>query len=204
MIDFLIGIDRFLFLLFNDTLSNPLFDVFFPYITEKRNFYIPFFIVITVLLIKAKDRKKAGIILGLAILTLAIADPLCVRILKPLFHRLRPCHPSYFQDGKHVFLAQGHFLLGTRISLSLPSAHAMNNFSQAMHLALWYPKRRAWFFTIASLVAFSRVYVGVHYPFDIFLGSILGLAVGASVFYGYQWLHSTFANRFSAKRNTEQ
>ena len=202
MSEFIVSIDRSLFLLFNKTLSNPLFDAFFPYITERQNWYIPILAAITVFLVKARDRKKAGIVIGLAILTIAITNPLCISILKPLFHRLRPCHPSYFQDNKHLFLAGSHFLLGTKISPSFPSAHAMNSFAQAMHLALWYPKRRVWFFTMASLVAFSRIYVGVHYPFDVLLGSMLGAVFGAGIFYGYQRLCNSTAKRFSARENT--
>lgn len=190
MVEFLVGIDCYLFLLFNRTLANPLFDAFFPYITDKRNWYAPIVIAVTVYLIAARDRKKASIVIGLAILTVALSDPLCIRVLKPLFQRLRPCHPSYFQDGKHLFLTGGRFLLGTKFSLSLPSGHAMNSFAQAMHLTLWYPRKKAWFLSIATLVALSRVYVGVHYPSDIFLGALLGLVLGASVFYAYRRINT--------------
>lgn len=195
MIDFLIGIDQFIFLMINNTLSNPVFDVFFPYITKMQNWYIPILVILLIFLIKAKNKKQAGIVIGLAILTVAIADPLCVRVLKPFFHRFRPCHPSYFQDGKHLFLTGGHFFFGEKTSLSLPSAHAMNNFAQAMHLALWYPAKKIWFFTIASLVALSRVYVGVHYPFDILLGSLLGIGVGAFVYFTYAIIHNAISRQ---------
>ena len=57
-----------------------------------------------------------------------------------------------------------------------------------MHLSLWFPKKKTLFLVIAFLIAFSRVYVGVHYPFDVFVGAALGILVGAGVFYGYHWL----------------
>ena len=85
MSEFIVSIDRSLFLLFNKTLSNPLFDAFFPYITERQNWYIPILAAITVFLVKARDRKKAGIVIGLAILTIAITNPLCISILNLCF-----------------------------------------------------------------------------------------------------------------------
>lgn len=197
MIDFLIGLDRSLFLLINKRLANPVFDLFFPYITDKRNWYIPLVVVVAMFFIKAKNKKRAATIIGLALLTLAISDPLCDRVLKPLFHRLRPCDLSYFQDGKHIFLLGSRLLIVREPSMSLPSAHAMNSFAQAVHLSLWVPRKKAWFFAIAFLVAFSRVYVGVHYPFDVFLGAMLGVLLGAAVFYAYR-LCSTAINAGSS------
>ena len=59
------------------------------------------------------------------------------------------------------------------------SSHAANIFSAAVVLSYFYPKNKKIFFTKASLVAFSRVYVGVHYPADIIFGGLLG--------YGLAW-----------------
>ena len=186
MLDLLICLDRSIFLLFNSAISNPIFDYFFTYITHRNSWILPGIIAAVFFVIKAK--KQALIVIFLIIVTASISDPLCVRVLKPLFHRLRPCHPSYFIDGQHIFLAGGHFLLGVKKSLSFPSAHAMNMFAGATLLTLLYPKRAVWFFCIAVPVAFSRIYVGVHYPSDFFVGAILGSAIGILVFYGYQYI----------------
>lgn len=201
MMDFLTDLDRSLFLLINKNLANPVFDLFFPYITEKRTWYIPLIAVVAVVLIRTKDRKRAATIMGLALLTLAISNPLCDKVLKPLFNRLRPCDLSYFQDGKHIFLIGSRLLIDREPSMSLPSAHAMNSFAQAVHLALWFPKKKAWFLGIAFLVAFSRVYVGVHYPFDVLLGAVLGVLLGAAVFYGYRWFKPCISGGTQCKRS---
>jgi undecaprenyl-diphosphatase len=180
MLEFLISVDRTLFLFINSTLSNPAGDVFFKYITLRNSWIIPG--IIAAVFFVVKEKKKALIVLGCLIITIAISDPFCVRFLKPLVHRFRPCHPSFFFNGEHIFLAGGHFLFGMKKSLSFPSAHAMNWFSGAMLLYLFYPKRWVWFFTIAFLVALSRVYVGVHYPSDLVAGAVIGIGIGAGVY----------------------
>ena len=72
--------------------------------------------------------------------------------------------------------------------MSFPSAHAMNMFAGATLLTLLYPKRAVWFFCIAVPVAFSRIYVGAHYPSDFVVGAISGSGIGFLVFYGYQYI----------------
>jgi undecaprenyl-diphosphatase len=64
---------------------------------------------------------------------------------------------------------------------SFPSGHATVSFACATVLALAVP-RLAWLlFLLAGLIAFSRVYVGVHYPGDVLAGAILGVALGVLV-----------------------
>jgi len=193
MLEIFTSIDRAVFLFFNSTISNPVFDVFFKFITLRNSWIIPG--IIAALLFIIKEKKKALIVLGCLVITIAISDPFCVRILKPLFHRLRPCHPSYFIDGQHLFLAGGNFLFGMKKSLSFPSAHAMNWFSGGTLLFLFYPKRWVWFLTFAFLVALSRVYVGVHYPSDIFAGAVIGMGIGAGVYFVYRYIKQLVASK---------
>lgn len=199
MIDLLISIDRACFLFINSTLANPVFTIFFKFITERNNGIIPLLILIPLIIIK--EKKRSMLILSLAVVTVAITDPLCSQILKPLFHRLRPCHPSYFVNGTHTFLAGGNFLLGHKTSLSFPSAHAMNIFAQAMLFSMLYSKLRIYFFLFAGLVALSRVYVGVHYPLDILCGSFLGIAFGAGIYYLYKSIHQKITHKKNKLKN---
>jgi undecaprenyl-diphosphatase len=181
MPDALILGDRALFLFFNHAFANPVLDSFFTFITQRNSWIVPgIFAVIFFIL---REKKHALLVLGLLIVTIAISDPFCVRVLKPFFHRLRPCHPSYFVNGQHLFLEGGRFLLGHKRSFSFPSAHAMNMFSGATLLSLFYPKRAVWFFIIAFLIAFSRIYCGVHYPFDCFAGALIGAGIGSAVYF---------------------
>jgi undecaprenyl-diphosphatase len=177
VLEWIIQVDTAVFVFFNATIANGVFDVIFPIITDRENNLI-FLAVVGVFYLRA-EKKKALIGIGLALLTVAISDPLCVRVLKPLVGRLRPCHPEFYVEG-------ARFLRGMKGTLSFPSAHAMNWFAQATLFAMLYPKRTAWFFTLASAVAFSRVYVGVHYPLDILAGAWFGVGVGGGVYYGYK------------------
>jgi len=74
-------------------------------------------------------------------------------------------------------------LVGCTSSFALPSNHATNTFALASFFASSYRRLAAPLFILAFLVGYSRIYVGVHYPFDVLggaaLGVILGLLVGA-------------------------
>lgn len=184
MQDFLFSIDKSIYAFFNCFFANSFCDWFFMFITNGRNWIIPLMPFVIVYIVKA--RKKALVVIGLALLTIAISDPLSVRIIKPLVHRLRPCDPSYFVNGQHIFLPCAHFLGGIRDSLSFPSAHAVNMFAQATLFTLFYPKRWIIFFTIATLIGISRIYIGIHYPSDVIGGALIGAGIGAVVFYVYK------------------
>jgi undecaprenyl-diphosphatase len=69
-------------------------------------------------------------------------------------------------------------LVGTPIDLSFPSGHAATSFAGATLLAWYAPRLAVPLYALAALVAWSRVYVGVHYPLDILAGAALGVAVG--------------------------
>lgn len=177
MIEWLVQIDTSLFYFFNVTLANGLFDFIFPIITDRENLLVGL-AVVGVFYVRAR-RREAVVGIGLTVLAVGIADPLCCQVLKPLVGRLRPCHPEQF-------LAGGRFLVGMKHTFSFPSAHATNWFALATLFTLLYRRRWPWFFGIAVAVAFSRVYVGVHYPLDVTAGAVLGAGVGAAVYGGYR------------------
>ena len=77
---------------------------------------------------------------------------------------------------------------------SFPSGHATVAFAGATVLALAVPRLRWPLLALAALIAFSRVYVGVHYPLDILAGAVLGVAIGLAVH------HSGAAIRRVARR----
>lgn len=64
---------------------------------------------------------------------------------------------------------------------SFPSGHATVSFACATVLALAVPRLRVPLYALAALIAFSRVYVGVHYPFDVLAGAALGLLLGVGI-----------------------
>lgn len=64
---------------------------------------------------------------------------------------------------------------------SFPSGHAATSFACALTLARFAPMLTIPLFVLAALIAFSRVYVGVHYPFDVLAGTVLGLALATAL-----------------------
>lgn len=88
--------------------------------------------------------------------------------LKGVFDRPRP-----FER-----LAEVDPLLGATVGASMPSGHASTSFAGAVVLTALVGRAIPALFALAVVVAFSRVYVGVHYPLDIVAGAALGAAVG--------------------------
>ncbi len=179
MLETLLSIDRDLFLFLNTQFSNPILDFFFVTITEARFWIIPAFLGAAFFI--GFQRKKALIVIGLALITVALTDPIAARIIKPLAGRLRPCHPDVFIEG-------GNFLLGLKKSFSFPSSHSMNIFAQATLLSCFYPRKSIWFFAFASTIGFSRIYVGVHYPGDVIFGALFGIIIACGVLYGFRFV----------------
>ncbi len=123
------------------------------------------------LFLAARYRAAALPIVVSAAVAVALSDTLGARIIKPLVGRVRPCFA----------LPQGSFrqLLEAANVGSMPSLHAANVFALATVLTLWNRKTGWVAFPLAALVAFSRVYVGVHWPADVVLGASWGSIAGA-------------------------
>ncbi len=174
-------LDTSLFFFINRDLQNSFFDILMPFITKRAYlFFLPFF-----LLFFLKDKKKAVIALILGFASLLIAD-WASNTLKYFFERPRPCSGL---DGVRV-------LVGCGKSFSMPSNHAVNAFAFMVPFYMLIKNRMRYAFAaIAFLVAFSRVYVGVHYPSDIVAGSVLGTIFAISVMKVYGWAYERYKSK---------
>jgi len=160
------SLDAALFHFVNGTLSNPVFDWLMPIISGGHGALRWFAIAAVVLFVTAMVRggARARICALLLLVVVAAGDPLVIGTIKNAIGRPRPC----------AALSGVVERLGCSGSGSMPSAHAANWFAAATVMFLFY-RRSAWFmFPMAGLVAFSRVYCGVHYPGDVTAGAILG------------------------------
>ena len=167
MIDVIINVDKKIFTFFNSSIANPVFDIFFPIITNQDIWIIPILLGIIILSIKGGAKGRiASIVLIIGVI---LADYSSAQIIKPYFQRLRPSHD---------ILDQIRLLVPKGGRYGFVSSHAANMYVSATILGYFYSKQKRLFFTIASLVAFSRVYVGVHYPADIVFGGFLGYGLG--------------------------
>jgi len=162
MLEFLDRIDTALFYFINTDLQNPFFDWFMPFITERSHWFPVWGVLI--ILIFWKGGKQGRIMLLLIIPLIVMSDQLSSSVFKPLFGRIRPC----------IALENVHMLVDKSISNSFPSSHAANFFALATFFSYFYRKYTWYFILIASLVSISRVSVGVHYPFDVLGGAVLG------------------------------
>ncbi|MFO7444777.1 MAG: phosphatase PAP2 family protein [Ignavibacteriaceae bacterium] len=166
MTDFLFSIDTAIFYFFNHTLSAPFADKFFSILTNVNNWYIAYVILLLISFVKGGRRGKIAAILVIVLIT--VTDQLGHKVVKEIFQRIRPCN----------FLDDVITPLGCQGTFSFPSNHATNNFAAATFFYFLFPNLKWALFITASLVAISRVYLGLHYPSDILGGAIIGSAFG--------------------------
>ncbi|HOV92699.1 MAG TPA: phosphatase PAP2 family protein [Candidatus Kapabacteria bacterium] len=147
-----------------------------PIITKQQNWYIIYLGLILFLIIKYK--QKGLIIVLVLLVAVGISDFISSQVIKEAVGRLRPCRS----------LSNIHLLVPCGAGKSFPSSHAVNNFSLATVLAYNFKKYNWVFYGIAGLIAFSRISVGAHYPFDVIGGAVIGAIIGyliALLFFKY-------------------
>ena len=105
-------------------------------------------------------------VFALTVIAVALADWSSMG-LKALVDRPRP--PLRYAEPK-TLVALPH-------DASFPSGHAATSFAAATMLAFAFPRLASFLYVLAAAVAFSRVYVGVHYPLDVIGGAVLGALV---------------------------
>lgn len=176
MMEFLNGIDVSLFYIINKTLANPLFDSAMPYITEVKHWYIFYAFVILWLLIKGGAKGRTVAIL---LIIFVFAADQSSNFIKEYLGRLRPCKT----------LPDVNLLVGCAGSFSLPSNHAVNNFGAAYLISKFLPRFKLLAYVIAILMGVSRVFVGVHYPFDIVAGALYGTLVAFVLIYIFNFIN---------------
>ncbi|MFA4911445.1 MAG: phosphatase PAP2 family protein [Desulfobacteria bacterium] len=163
--DHLLQIDTSLFYFINNTMQNSLFDRIMPVITDIHYWKIVILIVWLALIVKGGRKGRVAAIL--VIVVVGFSDLLIAQVIKPVVARVRPCNVL-----PHVNLLVG---CGGLESYSFPSSHASNIFAAASFFGYKYKRLVGVFISIALLVAYSRVYVGVHYPFDVIGGAFVGV-----------------------------
>ncbi len=169
-LDTIIEKDKELFVYLN-SLGSETWDGFWLFITNQF-YWTPLFLLLFYLIFKAYGWKKSLLLLLVAALLVTFSDQL-VNLIKHYFERLRPNNDPFI--NKHIRI------LKTPHSFSFVSGHATTSFAVTTFMIATLKKHYKYIFLLLiwpMLFAYSRIYIGVHFPIDIFIGMLLGIGVG--------------------------
>ena len=171
MLDFILSIDKSLFELINSQWTAPWADRFFPAITDlhKTVFFKTVMVPLVLLIFMWRRGIKKGLMIFIfCLLGVLVSDGVGNWAFKKTVQRPRPAETQ----GLHVEVRAPFG------GYSFVSNHSTNMFAFASFVAFIFPAAAAPMFAIATTVAYSRVYNGVHFPTDVICGALLGCLFG--------------------------
>lgn len=185
MIEEILKLDSQLFLFLNN-LGSSTFDAFWIFLSYKEsNIFFYLSLLIFYFHKESKTIKLSEVfqsLLFIAIMVL-IADQ-TANLFKDSFQRLRPCYNESLIDSVRLVKES----CGGKYGFF--SAHASNSFSLAVFFGLLYKNKYRYIIYLsllyASLISYSRIYLGVHFPLDILFGGVYGITIGLVVFRIYE------------------
>ncbi|HEX2985696.1 MAG TPA: phosphatase PAP2 family protein [Caproiciproducens sp.] len=126
--------------------------------------------VVMVIFLRVHRYRKVGLVLFITLVLCALLTNL---ILKPIVARPRPCHIA----------PEVPLLIPCPMDYSFPSGHTMSSFAAAMIISAANPTFGLLAFILAALIAFSRLYLFVHYPSDVLAGTLFGIAMSCTTLF---------------------
>jgi membrane-associated phospholipid phosphatase len=170
----MLNLDQQLFYFINNSLHVGWIDKLAPY-WRSMYFWIPLYVFFISYLFTNFDKKQVAIYLLALGLTVGTSDIISSRIIKNVVARVRPCNDENVKPKVKLLVNCGG-------GYSFTSSHAANHFAAAIFIILTFIGNRkllkyallVW----ATTISFGQIYVGVHYPLDVFWGGVLGYGIG--------------------------
>lgn len=170
MNEWLSNIDNSILQGINQTLSNSVFDSFFPFYTDLHK--LPYFIIPAILILVYlfyRKYQRQGITYFIFLLLALSFGDFTGSLVKNYFLRPRPFTVSELHITQRS---------PANPNKSFYSNHASNSFTFAVYTAQFFPQAKLILYPIAALVGYSRMYNGVHYPSDVITGGVVGSLIG--------------------------
>jgi len=189
MLEILQNWDTQLFIFLNG-IHSPFWDDIMWWVSAIKS-WIPMYLILIAIIIY-KQRKKSIITLVFIAILVVLSDQISVHFFKEVFQRLRPCHTPELSDIIHIVKNK----CGGKYSFV--SSHAANTFAVASFLSFFFKNKyfSAFIISWAAFVSYSRIYLGVHFPFDVLCGAILGSIIGVLIFISYRYTALKLEKRF--------
>ena len=162
MINAILNLDMWILNAINSHCHTYVLDKFNPFITSLGNVGIVWIVIALWLLISKKYRKEGMMVLAALLLVSILGEG----IIKHLVQRPRPC----------AGVPAASLLIAKPLSYSFPSGHTGSSFAAAWIIATNIKRYRVFAIMLAVMIAFSRLYLFVHYPSDVLAGMALGIA----------------------------
>ncbi len=190
MFAFLEALDRQL-LLFINGCHSPLWDHIMWFISGKLS-WAPLYLTLLFFAFRKYTRHWWLLVLTIA-LAITLADQISSSVLKDGIQRYRPSHNLELQGLLH------HVQNYKGGQYGFVSSHAANSFAVAMLFTLLLQKPWVGISLLlwASVVSYSRIYLGVHYPSDIIGGALLGIGAGYLAWFIFQWVQKKLPGKGS-------
>ena len=176
----LISLDKELFLFLNG-LGSESYDEFWKIITKQLN-WAPFILAVFYLVQRKIGWKNLGIVILFIAVLIAFTDQI-TNLFKYSFERLRPCNDTDVNGIARIIIH--------RDSFSFFSGHASNSMATTTFIFLLLRKHYKFAFLLflfPLIFAFSRIYLGLHFPIDILVGYLFGATFGIAFYKLYAFL----------------
>jgi undecaprenyl-diphosphatase len=190
LLDRLIAADQAAFLVLNGMHTDTL-DLAMTAMSDLR-LWFPLYVAFLLLVKLRWNWRGLWIALPLIALMIVVSDSGSVMLFKNTVERLRPCHEPALAGLVHLVPES----CGGRYGFV--SSHAANHFAIAALMIGMLQRRPRWtvpaLLLWAATIAYSRVYLGVHYPADVVVGGLYGFAVGSLFFILFRSIHQRFTS----------